>query len=740
MRDEPSDEQSDENGVHHERPESVVTREDLPECVTSAPGVPGVVTEETTETVGATADAEPLDLSDYDLHRDGREVAVSPDGERVAFVVKEVNRADDRWERSLFVAPTDGSRSPHRLTRLAGAHSPRWSPSGDRLAVLSYRDAHAGLFTPPEPREESLSTDLQVWAFDLRRGGDPDQLTTHPGGVEDFDWGPEGQRLVIEVAEPTSPEPDAPEGAVVIDRLQHKGIVTDPPEEAKSLAVVDLQSGEKRLLDDAYGAGALAPNFGLQPRWSPTSEWIAFFSVRPEDTEGIDDPDDSYVRDIYAIRADGTDCRRLTDGDLTAFDTTWHPDGDRIAFVGREPHDWHRPNDACLTSVSDPGVRRLTAGSDFDRSVGVWKAREADSLAWTGDDELACLVSDAGRTRLARVSAESDGDDAPAWIDTGLADSATIRALDADGGTLALRVTAVDAGPDVHTADAAGVAEGAIERTRVSGVNDEFRAERPTPTARRVAWESSDGTRVEGWLEAPPAFDLDEPEPRPTITVLHAGVTGFRESEADFETSYWTSRGYLVFRPNFRGSRSYGTAFGSAIRGEWNTLEIDDVLTGLDHLEAQGWADPERQFLDGFSRGANAVPALLLRSDRFVCAVAERGTYDYYSAFGTSMLHNWHEDDLGLPWEDEERNRASATLQDVDRIDTPTLVNVCGADKMATSAQGERLYVGLRENGTHAKLTQYRDLPHHMGDPAHERHRLLEVTDWFQRYDPALDR
>ncbi len=52
------------------------------------------------------------------------ELAVSPDGDRAAVVVSEHDGEADRVRSSVFVVPTDGSRPPHRLTRVSDASQP----------------------------------------------------------------------------------------------------------------------------------------------------------------------------------------------------------------------------------------------------------------------------------------------------------------------------------------------------------------------------------------------------------------------------------------------------------------------------------------------------------------------------------------------------------------------------------------------------------------------------------------
>ena len=142
--------------------------------------------------------------------------AVSPDGERVAFLAAEYDRDNDEQHTSLFVVPTDGSDEPYRLTRASDAGSPQWSPDGRYLAFTASRDEDTGLAVGSNEIDEDDETTTddagddepasQVWIFDMKRGGDARQVTDRDHGVDDFDWGPDGDRIVVGARDPTEDE------------------------------------------------------------------------------------------------------------------------------------------------------------------------------------------------------------------------------------------------------------------------------------------------------------------------------------------------------------------------------------------------------------------------------------------------------------------------------------------------------------------------------------------------------
>ncbi|WP_144920373.1 S9 family peptidase [Halorubrum salsamenti] len=740
----------------------------------------------------------PLDAY-YDLTRIG-EVAVSPAGDRVAFTATEYDQAADEAVDSLFVVPTDGSRDPHRLTSASGASSPTWGPDGDRLAFLAARErdaerrvgwrgqagengddeeSAAGV-TDDESSDGADETDgeslengddeprPQVWLFDLALGGDARQVTERDEGVADFDWSPDGDRLVIESRDPTDEESEYLDqvreegGPVETTRLQHKvngaGWTDDVTTYLFVVDLADLDDPESdpRRLDDAYGGGAFQDVAGMDPAWGEDDR-IAFTSCR------LDRPDDTTVRDLYAISPDGGDAERLTDGDLTHGAPAWRPGGEAIATVASDPGDPPAPAEVYLTGGDADGPASLTA--DLDRTVA-----RGGGIEWV-DGAIYTRIADESSTRLVRVATdgtaervfEAQGRDrAMTAFDVAADVSTAVSVLSdpEDGADLyAVAVDEIDAatggcraGDDAATGgcragdDAAtdGCRAGDDAATepdslrRLTRVNESLTDEFSMPTARRVEWES-DGWTIDGVLYRDPDVNPEDGD-HPLVVAIHGGPMSYDEPVFSFAHAALTSRGYLVLRSNYRGGTSRGRAFTAELTGAWGTAEVDDIAAGVESLADRGWADPDRVFGHGFSYGGIAQGFLVTRKpDLFAAAAPEHGIYDLRSAFGTDDTHTWLETEFGLPWENPEAYDASTAILDAGNIETPLLVMAGGEDWRCPSSQSEQLYVAARKRGVDAELVVYPDEHHDIGDPDRAIHRLEKILDWYETHDPAVD-
>jgi dipeptidyl aminopeptidase/acylaminoacyl peptidase len=700
-------------------------------------------------------------------YREISDLTVSPSGDRLAFVLEEFDADEDDRRRSLFVVPADGHAEPHRLTRASDAGMPKWSPDGSKLGFVAAREEDLALSVAggetggdeddedevqAKPEAEAEAEDEhedetaaeasdredgatgtggegptpQLWVFDLERGGDARQVTDREEGVEDFDWAPDGDRVVIASRDPTDDQAEYlrerrdEDGPIEVERLQHKANGTGWLDDVTTyLFVVDVDTREERRLDDARGAGARLPIFGMQPRWGPNDR-IAFLSNE------TDRPDDSGVIDVFTIDPDGSNRRRLTDGNRQASGVRWSPSGDRIAFKSGHPENLYEQTEIRVHDVDADTSRSVSAS--IDRTIG-W----GGTAEWIDEETLVCPFADGGQTRLVRLDATADD---PERVFEGQGEYRGIELFDHDGGTLGLCVSDPVEGRDLYALDAEDVAATTDDPlVRLTQVNADLLADAVPPRVDRVTYDDSDGETIEAIVYRPP----DRDGPAPTIASIHGGPMSYDEPTFGFEFLYWTSRGYVVFKPNYRGSTSYGQAFSETLRGTRGDLETDDVTSGVDHLVDRGWTDPDRTFVTGFSYGGITTAHAVTRTDRFAAAAAEHGIYDFYSVFGTDDNHLWHEDEFGYPWESPETFRDISSITDVDAIETPLLLTAGENDWRCPPTQAEQLYVSVKKRNVPAKLVVYPDEHHNVGEPERAIHRLETLADWFDRHDPGSD-
>jgi len=193
------------------------------------------------------------DLYDFRFLADAQ---ISPDGVRIAYVVRTIDREKNTYRSSIWSIPFDGSAPGTRLTAGPGQDAlPRWSPDGRLLAFLSDRSAKAD---DPKKRKPK-----NVFVLSLD-GGEARQLTTGEDDCADIAWSPDGARLAFTRRDAKSADAED-DGIRVWDRLRYKtdeGFLLDG--RRRHVWIVEVASGDARRLTEGDWDDQ-------QPAWSPAA-------------------------------------------------------------------------------------------------------------------------------------------------------------------------------------------------------------------------------------------------------------------------------------------------------------------------------------------------------------------------------------------------------------------------------------------------------------------------------------
>ncbi|MHA7856490.1 MAG: alpha/beta hydrolase family protein [Henriciella sp.] len=142
-----------------------------------------------------------------------------------------------------------------------------------------------------------------------------------------------------------------------------------------------------------------------------------------------------------------------------------------------------------------------------------------------------------------------------------------------------------------------------------------------------VYYEARDGLQIPALITMPAGYQEGQ-KARGAIIHPHGGpwARDFDNFDGSGWTQYFASRGYIVLRPQFRGSTGWGRKLWTAGDGEWGQKMQDDNDDAAAWLIENGYVDADKVAIHGYSYGGFASIAAVVRPNSpYQCAISGAG-------------------------------------------------------------------------------------------------------------------
>lgn len=676
-------------------------------------------------------------------------VQVSPDGKSVVIATERPDWKQQRFREDLWLR-REGMTEPQLLTSSGHDSAPQWSPDGKWIAFLSDRVSTEAApeeeeNVPKEPEvvstpkgrdgdaDESKEVAAQIYVIGVN-GGEAIQVTRGIEEIHAFSWAPDSRSLYFATRTPWSKEKrDA-------YKKEWKDVVRfRESERGDVIAKIALADAMARAAALVHGASeGVAPKKDVETAETPGSVLVSSTPHRVRElTVAPDGKLLAFVTDsisqrvegvgayeIYLVATDGGAPRQITHNEAIEARLRWLPDSRSILFeVGMgsvEGKYEDVQNRIYSVNVETGAVQRWA--EKFDGATGSWAVSTSGGLITAARRGTEVPVYSA-------QVAKSPLQPAPSWKGT-YEQIAAAR----NSPRIAFVYSALDKPTEVYLAESL---EKLDQAKPITSFNRHF-TEHPLPQGRPYQWKADDGTTVEGMLVYPPG-KFGEKNLK-TFVFIHGGPADADGNKFGADWYDWAilaaSKGWLVFRPNYRGSTGYGDKFQRDIVPQIVSRPGKDILEGVDALVRDGIANPDQLTIGGYSYGGYMTNWLITQTTRFKAAVSGAGAVEHAA--------NWGNDDLtfddawylgGTPWQVPNNYNSEAALFQFGKVKTPTHVVGGAADVRVAAAENYLLERALHEVGVPTSLLVFPGEGHPLAkNPWHGKIKVREELKWLEKY------
>ncbi|RMB08869.1 S9 family peptidase [Eilatimonas milleporae] len=642
---------------------------------------------------------------------------ISPDGNTIVYTRSRVDQMNDRWASEIWMMNADGSKQRF-LTKGRGV---RWSPDGTRIAYIA--DGHCK--TDGHCKKEGA----QIFVRWMDAEGATSQVTHVRHAPRMLRWSPDGTRIAFRARVPAQSEwtvkiATPPKGAewnrnaTVIDTLHYRQDRVGMIKGFDHLFVVTADGGTARALTEGrwHTSARFSGTVQSSPfAWTPDGSHIVFDGNGPD---GATD-EAALSSHIHKINVNSGDITQLTSTPGFWASPALSPDGETVVYGGKVE---------TISTYGPDQIRRISVNGGTETVITAdLPAGAANFLFTRRNDRVYFSLNAEGTTQIMRLNMNG-----------------RMEAVTSGNHRLSLDSITSDgafAGRGTNPSHDFDIVTGTVTRGRLSRLTDlnaDILEDVTLGNVEEFWTDSSDNTRVQGWVVTPPGFDPDKKYPM--LLYIHGGPHAMYGVNFNFVFQAMAAKGYVVVFTNPRGSTGYGAAFANAIDNAYpGRRDFDDLMAGVDAVVSRGYVDEDHMYVTGCSGGGVLTTWVVGNTDRFAAGAALCPVINWVSFSGTADIVAWSYKRFHKPWwEDMETWLKHSPLMRAPHITTPTLFMTGDKDLRTPLAQAEEMYSALKMLDVPTKLVVMHGEYHGTTRIPSNMLRTIAILDkWFKEWPEA---
>ncbi len=287
--------------------------------------------------------------------------------------------------------------------------------------------------------------------------------------------------------------------------------------------------------------------------------------------------------------------------------------------------------------------------------------------------------------------------------------------------------------PQDYLADATGRRIAWIEENKldIKHPYEPFTASHVPPKFGTIA--AADGTILHTKLITPP---LEPGKQYPVLVQVYNGPGAGRQVTDQWGGAlhqYLVDQGWIVFSVDGRGSPDRGKVFEDHLYRAMGSVEVADQLAGVEWLKQQGFVDPARIAVYGWSYGGYMTLKLLQAAPGTFAAGVSGAPVTKWELYDTHYTERY----LGSPVTDPKTYAKSNALADAEKIVDPLLLIHGMADDNVVFEHSTALMGKLQGSARPFETMVYPGQTHSVGGPKVSVHLWQGILNFLNRTTKA---
>jgi len=638
---------------------------------------------------------------------------VSPDGKWVIFNVTEPSYTETEIVNDLWMASTDGSTVPRRLTSGKSAEGGyQWSPDGKYIAFSAKREGdEAG----------------QIYLLNVKEGGEAQRFTNISTGAGSPQWSPDGKMILFSTSVFPGSFSDSANKKVAEERkkIKYKArVYTQYPirnwdrwldDKQPHIYVQAITSDKAKNLLSEVNMAKQEGFFLGSSTWSSDSRSVIFVATTEAGTSAYQET----ISNLYSVSVHGGDAKQLTnDGDSYGSPQV-SADGKFLFATSSVSRNNKVYNLDYLTRFDWPSMQNKTVLSkQMDRPINNYTIA-ANTIFFVSESE--------GRDMIYSMPVTGGN---PQLISKGGVGSYTGVSTSDNGNTIVASFESSTMPAEIVKMNANGT------HTFISNFNTEKIKKLDLNAVEEMWTTSSRGKKIHSWIVKPAAFDANKKYP--LFVVIHGGPASAWKDNWSYRWNYHllAAPGYVLILTDYTGSTGYGEKFAQDIQYDPFKGPADEVNeAAADAIKRFPFIDGTKQAAGGASYGGHLSNWLQGTTTHYKALISHAGLVNSEAQWGTSdVMYGREMMAGGPPWEQSKTWIEQNPIRLAKHFKTPVLVTVGEQDYRVPLNNSLEYWAALKRMKVPSKLIVFPEENHWILKAENSKFFYQQLHEWLATY------